>query len=100
MHIPTLLKIHGKDIHSEALIDSRVEGTFINKKLVKQLNLSLIPLTQPILAKNIDGTPIIGSTITHKVTIPLKTETKAIGTELLVTPIGQKQLILGLSWLK
>lgn len=64
MRIPTYIRIHEKDVQVNALVDSGAEGTFISQNLVNELAIPSYPLEKPILAQNVDGTPVKGKGIT------------------------------------
>ena len=50
MRIPIELKVQGKNVSTEALIDSGAEGQFIDSEFAKQHKLELIPLEHPSLS--------------------------------------------------
>ena len=100
MHIPVTLKVHSKDVPVKALIDSGAEGLFINRTLVRKLRLPTYRLDQPLLARNVDGSPIKGATITRKTTVPLHVGSKVKSFDFYVASIHHEDLILGYPWLQ
>jgi Aspartyl protease len=54
-----------KVIKTEALLDSGAGGTFMNQDFAERNGLKPLPLKQPILAQNVDGTPNKKGMISH-----------------------------------
>ena len=74
--------------------------TFIDKSFTRQSKLPLLPIPHSILVFNINGTPNVNGTITHKVIGDLIVAGDKRKSELLATSLGKKTAILGLPWLK
>ena len=100
MCIPVSITCEDQAIETNALIDSDVEGLFIDKSFAQQLKLPLLPIPHPIPVFNIDSTSNVNGTITHKVTSDLVIAGNKQKSELLVTSLGKETAILGLPWLK
>ncbi|KAI5115582.1 hypothetical protein M0805_009655 [Coniferiporia weirii] len=80
MKIPITIIVHDQNISTNALIDSRAEGKFIDAKFVIKHRIPTKLLTRPIHIRNIGG--------------------RSITTTFLVTSLGKEDVILGLPWLK
>ncbi|THH05362.1 hypothetical protein EW145_g4850 [Phellinidium pouzarii] len=100
MRIPVQVKVYGQTILTNALIDSGVEGKFIDSKFVAKHRIPVRKLVKPIPVHNVDGTPNQNGTITHYTLRPLLFENKLTMAFLLVTSLGKEDIILGLPWLK
>ena len=83
-----------KSIETIALIDYRIEGIFIYKKLVKQYQLPTYTLNRPIIAQNVDNTINKKSVIIRYTKLNLGLNT--IDKQLLIINIGKSLIILGL----
>ena len=96
--IPITINIKDKSIETTALIDCRVERTFIHKELVKQYQLLTYVLNRPIIARNVDNTINKESVITRYTKLNLGLNT--IDEQLLIINTSKSLIILGLPWLK
>jgi hypothetical protein len=67
--IPIVLHLGPTDINIEALLDSGAGGSFINKSYIRTLDVPLILLTDPVQARNVDGTLNRKGTIVFKVEV-------------------------------
>jgi gag-polyprotein putative aspartyl protease len=101
--MPLLIQMAGSDrrkvIKTEALLDSGAGGTFMNQDFAEKNGLELLPLEQPILAKNVDGTPNKKGTISHFARTRLQINGQEFQEEFLITGLGKESIILGLPWL-
>ncbi|THG97845.1 hypothetical protein EW145_g7531 [Phellinidium pouzarii] len=100
MRIPVQVKVHGQTVLSNALIDSGVEGKFIDSKFVTKHRIPVRKLVKPIPVHNVNGTPNQNGTITHYTLCPLLFGNKLTMAFLLVTSLRKEDIILGLPWLK
>ena len=100
MRIPIELKVQGKNVSTEALIDSGAEGQFIDSEFAKRHKLELIPLEHPIPVRNVDNTPNSQGPIRHCLWKNTYLGSKRVRTRFLVTSLGKQTMILGLPWLR
>ena len=100
MCIPVSITCKDRTIKTNALINSGAGGLFIDESFARKSKLSLLPIPHPILVFNVDSTPNVNGTITHKVTGDLVVAGDKQKSELLTTSLGKENAILGLPWLK
>ncbi|KAI5115588.1 hypothetical protein M0805_009435 [Coniferiporia weirii] len=100
MKIPITIVVHNQNVSTNALIDSRAEGKFIDAKFVIKHRIPTKPLAHPIHVRNVDGTPNQHGTITRFTWRLIKIGRRSITTTFLVTSLGKEDVILGLPWLK
>ena len=100
LRIPVLLSGSYRSVRVPAMVDSGATALFINERFVKQHNMLKEPLQQPILIRNIDGSPNTAGSLTHFVRLKLSVGPHSEETEFLVTNLGPEDVILGLPWLK
>lgn len=100
MHIPISLTCENQTVETHALIDSGVGGLFIDKAFATKSQLPLTPLPAPIPVYNVDGTPNSQGSITHAVHTTLNAVGVDGDSQLLLTTLGNKTVILGLPWLQ
>lgn len=100
MHIATTVLSSGRNIATQALIDSRAGGVFIDKRFVKRERLEQRKLMEPIKVLNTDGMVNRTGLITHftQQTLEIGGTTRTIN--LMVTTLGKENIILGMPWLK
>ena len=96
MRIPVSITCEDQTIETNILIDSGAGGLFIDKSFTRQSKLPLLPISHPIPVFNVDGTPNVNGTITHKVTDDLVIARDKQKSELLATLLGKETAILGL----
>ena len=100
MRIPVSITCKDRTVETNALIDSGAGGLFIDESFARKSKLPLLPIPHPIPVFNVDGTPNVNGTITHKVTGKLIVAGDKQKSELLATSLGKETAILGLPWLK
>ena len=100
MHIPVSITCKDRTVKTNALIDSGTGGLFIDESFAWKSKLPLLPIPHPIPVFNVDSTPNVNGTITHKVTGDLVDAGNKQKSELLVTLLGKETAILVLPWLK
>jgi hypothetical protein len=84
---------------TQALIDCGATGCFIDIKWVKLNNVPTCPLSKPIPVYNVDGTANDAGTITDIADVILHYQNHSEHTQLAVTRLGKRSLILGYNWL-
>jgi hypothetical protein len=84
---------------TQALIDCSTTGCSIDIEWVKLNNVPMHPLTNPIPIYNINGTANDASTITDIADVILCYENHSEHTQLAVTHLGKRSLILRYNWL-
>src|ERR1700712_2151486 len=99
-YLPITLWVYGKKVQVEALVDSGATSTFINKSVVESNNLVQEKLASPFNVINADGTLNKGGTITHRLKTYLEIGPHRAKQTMLVTELGNKQMIIGYSFLK
>ena len=100
LSIPVQIRDTDKIIETLALIDSGAGGKFIDQNYVRKLGIKTQELEQPLIARNVDGTPNKKGKITSFVTLTLIINGRTKRTRLLVTGLGRQQIILGFPWLR
>lgn len=99
MQVPVKLLVGKKIIEGKALIDSGAGGIFINKAFADKHGLETRDLAKPLLAYNVDGTPNKQGTIKKAVKGKIQIGKRQMETGLLVTGLGDQDIILGFNWL-
>ena len=84
----------------EALLDSGASGKFIDQDYARKIHAERKSLERPIQVYNVDGTPNKKGTITQCVELELEIHEWKRKHRLLVTGLGNQQIILGFTWLK
>ena len=84
----------------EALLDSRANTVFIDRKWAQIRKIPLLPLPNPIPVYNVDGTRNLAGDITHyaEIVIDFQGHREKVIAE--ITDLGRHQMILGYTWLK
>ena len=82
------------------MIDSGATALFLNRRFVKQFDITTHPLENAISLYNIDGTKNKAGGITHFARLQLTVGSHTEKAEFLVTDLGPEDVILGLPWLK
>ena len=84
----------------EALLDSGANTIFIDWKWAQIRKIPLLPLPNPILVYNMNGTRNSAGDITHhaKIVIDFQGHREKVIAE--ITNLGRHQMILGYTWLK
>src|SRR5258706_205354 len=86
-------------VSMSALLDSRATGMFINWSFVQKHQLETTPLPQPILIRNVDGSPNENGSVMEEVHVTLHFGCHSERAHLAVTNLGQQMVIIGQSWL-
>ena len=84
----------------EGLLDSGASGKFINQDFAQDIHAEKKDLEKPIQVYNVDGTLNKQGTITQYVELELEIHEQKQKHRLLLTGLGNQQIILGLTWLK
>ena len=100
LSIPVQICDTNKIVEILALIDSRAGGKFIDQNYIRKLGIKTQELEQPLIARNMDGTPNKKRKITSFVTLTLVIKGRTKRTQLLITGLGKQQMILGFPWLR
>ena len=83
----------------EALLDSGASATYISSTFVEDHNFPTRLLPSPIYAINADDT-LNGTAITHQVKLTCHFQGHVSSEWFLVTNIGSKDMIIGMTWLR
>src|SRR5258708_26403258 len=86
-------------ISTSALLDSRATGMFIHWSFMQKHQLETTPLPQPILVRNIDGSPNENGSVMEEVHVTLRFRCHSKRAHLAVTNLRQQTVIIGHSWL-
>ena len=84
----------------EGLLDSGASGKFIDQDFAQDIHAEKKDLEKPIQVYNVDGTLNKRGTITQYVELELEIHERKQKHQLLVTGLGNQQIILGFTWLK
>jgi len=88
-------------LHSvEALLDSGVTGSLINRDFVRSKGMNTWTLSHNIPVFNVDGSPNEAGQISEVVDVVLRYKTHSERILLAVSGLGKQSLILGYNWLK
>ena len=94
LYVPLSTVTNAKTVETQALIDCRASGMFINQNFAQ--NFKIHSLTKPITTRNVDGA------INKKGTIKLefKINSRKFREQFYVTGLGKQKIILGFTWLQ
>uniref|UniRef100_A0A0W0F8S2 Pro-pol protein n=1 Tax=Moniliophthora roreri TaxID=221103 RepID=A0A0W0F8S2_MONRR len=84
----------------KALLDSGAGGRFISMGLARTLGKRWIQLPEKIRVFNVDGTANKTAWITHVVELEFQIAEKEFQENFMISGIGDKEMILGLPWLR
>jgi hypothetical protein len=84
---------------TQALVDCRVIGYFMDIEWAKLNNIPTCPLTNPILVYNVDSTTNEAGIITEIANLVLYHDSHSKRTQFAVTCLGSQSIILGSNWL-
>src|SRR5260221_10258177 len=82
-------------ISASVLLDFRATGMFINWSFIQKHQLETIPLPQPVLVCNVDGSTNENGSVTEEVHITLYFRHHSERAHLAVTKLGQQMVIIG-----
>lgn len=82
-----------------ALLDSGATGMFLDREFVRQNNLNTRRLPRPIPVYNVDGTLNQGGSIKEEVDVMMKYQEHTEKCTFAVCDLGNKEAIIGHSWL-
>ena len=99
-YLPVTLWVHGKKVQTEALVDSGATTIFVNHTIVEKHNLVTNTLANPYNVINADGTSNKQGLIDKSVHALLKIGEHSSTHRLLVADLGNKDLIIGMSYLR
>src|SRR5258708_14717640 len=86
-------------ISTSTLLDSGATSMFINWSFVQKHQLETIPLPQPVLVHNVDGSANENGSVMEEVHITLRFGCHSKRAHLTVMNLGQQMVIIGHSWL-
>ncbi len=98
MWIPVLFKSTHATAEREVLANSRATNNFINSQLLKRLQISYLPVENPIKIWSIDGTLNQDGNITHYTDLQVWTGLETQILWFLITNLGKDKVILGYPW--
>src|SRR5258708_6441937 len=86
-------------VSTSTLLDSGATGMLINQSFVQKHQLETIPLPQPVLVHNVDGSLNENGSVTEEVHVTLHFGHHSERVHLAVANLGQQMVIIGHSWL-
>src|SRR5258707_2820194 len=86
-------------ISTSTLLDSGATGMFINRIFVQKHQLETTPLPQPVLVRNVNGSPNENRSVMEEVHVTLRFGCHSKRAHLAVANLGQQMVIIGHSWL-
>src|SRR5260221_3174194 len=86
-------------ISTSTLLDSGATGMFINRSFVQKHQLETTPLPQPVLVRNVNGSPNENRSVMEEVHVTLRFGCHSKRAHLAVANLGQQMVIIGHSWL-
>src|ERR1700761_3314650 len=99
-HISCYLGGRNRTTKVAAMVDSGATSLFIDHKFASKHKMTKIPLEQPILLYNINGSRNKAGSITHKIQLNLQVGKDEEKFDFYVTSLGPEKVILGLPWLR
>ncbi len=99
MQISVLFESAHATAEREVLINSGATNNFICKNLLQRLQISYLPLQNPLKIWNVDGTHNQDGQITHFMDLQVRTGTDTKLLRFLLTNLGKDKVILGYPWL-
>lgn len=96
---PGTLWIYSKKVQTKTLVDSGATTNFINTKFIKNNHLVTNKLATPYDVKNADGTPNVAEQIKFYVCAYVKIGSHKSTHYLFVTDLGDKEMMLGYTYL-
>src|SRR5260370_15652837 len=78
-----------------ALLHSGATGMFINRSFVQKHQLETTPLPQPVLVRNVNGSPNENGSVMEEVHVTLHFGHHSKRAHLTVTNLGQQTVIIG-----
>lgn len=99
-HVPITLRGKHRSKEVTAMIDSGASTLFINKRFVKEHNVTTRKLKDSIPVYNIDGTPNQAGHITHVAVLGMRIGEHNKQAVFTVTDIGPEDVIIGIDWLQ
>jgi hypothetical protein len=100
MLLPVTIGTKKQTIKTQALLDCRASGEFMDSEFTRLHNIPLIKLNKPWITRNTDGTQNEQGVVTHKAIINLGVNRKEDLTTFFITGLGKGNIILGLTWLR
>lgn len=99
--IPICVKGKGNiSMQTEALVDSGAYSIFIHERIIKEYGFKKELLPHPYNVFNADNTPNKSGMITHRVMLNLKIGEHESNHSALITNLGTKDIILGMTYLR
>jgi hypothetical protein len=98
--LPVTLWVYGKKVSVDALVDSGATSTFLNQKVVRKNNLVTKLLATPYAVINADGTSNKSGSIQESVRGYLEIGSHKSTNQMLVTNLGDKDMIIGMPFLR
>src|SRR5258707_5405698 len=77
----------------------RSYGMFINRSFMQKHQLETTPLPQPVLVRNVDGSPNVNRSVMEEVHVTLRFGRHSERAHLAVANLRQQTVIIGHSWL-
>ncbi|KIM45017.1 hypothetical protein M413DRAFT_40333, partial [Hebeloma cylindrosporum] len=87
------------DHKTNALLDSRAEGVFIDQNYAQLIGTNYIKLKELIPVVNVDGTQNKQGTITHYMELTTTIGKRTWTQQYLITGLSKQTVILGFTWL-
>ena len=98
LYIPLSTVTNAKTVETQALINCRAGGMFIDQNFTQNFKIHL--LTKQITAQNVDGTINKKGTIKSYIKLEFKINSRKFREQFYVTGLGKQKIILGLTWLQ
>jgi hypothetical protein len=98
--LPVTLWVYGKKVSVDALVDSGATSTFLNQRVVRKNNLVTKLLATPYAVINADGTSNKSGSIQESVRGYLEIGSHKSTNQMLVTDLGDKDMIIGMPFLR
>ena len=98
LFIPFKTVTKEKNVETQAMIDCKAEGVFIDQNFAK--NFEQRKLDCPLTAKNVDETINKKGTIKNYVDLEFKIDSRKFKEQFYVTRLGKQKIILGFPWLQ
>jgi hypothetical protein len=100
MLLPVTIGIKKQIIKTQALLDCRASGEFMDSEFMELHNILLIKLRKPGITRNTDKAQNKKGVVTHKAVIDLNVNGKEDPTTFYITRLEKDNVIQGLTWLR
>jgi Retroviral aspartyl protease len=100
LDVPVIFMSAKKLAAYEALLDSGATENFIDPRMVDKLGIGRVPMVNPRMVFNVDGTENQGGQVNHYCVLNILQGRKQSAQVFFITNLGNDRLIFGYPWLE